>query len=104
MFAMVIVGAECEVLRADIEVVGHDYISIISKLYTTRSHTGAAQGVMCAALGNDEEDYPEWHTFDTVKGGDYLVDQPDDEIMYHEAIDRVIELEHWGFPFNRTPE
>jgi len=59
---------------------------------------------MCAALGNVEEDYPEWHTFDTVKGGDYLVDQPAAEIMCHEAIDRVIELEHWGFPFNRTAE
>jgi succinate dehydrogenase / fumarate reductase flavoprotein subunit len=59
---------------------------------------------MCAALGNVEEDSPEWHTFDTVKGGDYLVDQPAAETMCREAIDRVVELEHWGFPFNRTPE
>src|SRR3989442_3178301 len=57
---------------------------------------------MCAALGNVEEDYPEWHAFDTIKGGDYLVDQPAAIIMSREAIDAVIELEHWGFPFNRT--
>ncbi len=62
----------------------------------------AAQGGMCAALGNVEEDYPEWHAFDTVKGGDYLVDQPAAILMTEEAVDAVIELEHWGFPFNRT--
>jgi succinate dehydrogenase / fumarate reductase, flavoprotein subunit len=77
---------------------------VISKLYPTRSHTGTAQGGMCAALGNVEEDSPEWHAFDTIKGGDYVVDQPAAIIMAEEAIDRVIELEHWGFPFNRTPE
>src|SRR3989442_3166056 len=59
---------------------------------------------MCAALGNVEEDYPEWHAFDTIKGGDYLVDQPAGILMAKEAIDAVIELEHWGFPFNRTPD
>ena len=59
---------------------------------------------MCAALANVEEDSWEWHTFDTVKGGDYLVDQQAAEIMCREAIDAVIELEHFGLPFNRTPE
>src|ERR1043166_5024934 len=59
---------------------------------------------MCAALGNVEEDYPEWHAFDTIKGGDYLVDQPAAILMAEEAVEAVIELEHWGFPFNRTPE
>src|SRR4051812_49605478 len=59
---------------------------------------------MCAALANVEEDSWEWHTFDTVKGGDYLVDQTAAEIMCREAIDAVIELEHFGLPFNRTPE
>ncbi|MFL5796734.1 MAG: succinate dehydrogenase flavoprotein subunit [Actinomycetota bacterium] len=103
-YSAVIVGAGGAGLRAAIEASGHVNVAVISKLYPTRSHTGAAQGGMCAALGNVEEDYPEWHTFDTVKGGDYLVDQPAAEIMCHEAIDRVIELEHWGFPFNRTPE
>ena len=58
---------------------------MISKLYPTRSHTGAAQGGVCAALGNVEEDSPEWHAFDTVKGGDYLVDQPAAQLMTEEA-------------------
>ena len=100
----VIVGAGGAGLRAAIECAGRVRTAVISKLYPTRSHTGAAQGGMCAALGNVEEDNPEWHTFDTVKGGDYLVDQPAAQIMCREAVDRVIELEHWGFPFNRTPE
>jgi len=103
-YSAVIVGAGGAGLRAAIEASNHVNVAVISKLYPTRSHTGAAQGGMCAALGNVEEDYPEWHTFDTVKGGDYLVDQPAAEVMAHEAIDRVIELEHWGFPFNRTPD
>jgi succinate dehydrogenase / fumarate reductase flavoprotein subunit len=98
----VVVGAGGAGLRAAIEASGKVRTCVISKLYPTRSHTGAAQGGMCAALGNVEEDYPEWHAFDTVKGGDYLVDQPAAEIMAADAIDRVIELEHWGFPFNRT--
>ncbi|MDQ3990864.1 MAG: succinate dehydrogenase flavoprotein subunit, partial [Actinomycetota bacterium] len=100
----VIVGAGGAGLRAAIEASGSVRTAVISKLYPTRSHTGTAQGGMCAALGNVEEDSPEWHAFDTVKGGDYLVDQPAAEIMANEAIDAVIELEHWGFPFNRTPE
>ena len=77
---------------------------MLTKLYPTRSHTGAAQGGMCAALANVEEDNWEWHTFDTVKGGDYLVDQDAAEIMCREAIDAVIDLEKMGLPFNRTPE
>ncbi len=78
--------------------------AVISKLYPTRSHTGAAQGGMCAALGNIEEDHWEWHMFDTVKGGDYLVDQDAGEILAREAIETVIELEHLGVPFNRTEQ
>jgi succinate dehydrogenase / fumarate reductase flavoprotein subunit len=77
---------------------------VLTKLYPTRSHTGAAQGGMCAALANVEEDNWEWHTFDTVKGGDYLVDQDAAEVMCREAIDAVIDLEKMGLPFNRTPE
>jgi succinate dehydrogenase / fumarate reductase flavoprotein subunit len=77
---------------------------VITKLYPTRSHTGAAQGGMCAALANVEEDNWEWHTFDTVKGGDYLVDQDAAEVMCREAIDAVYDLEHMGMPFNRTPD
>jgi succinate dehydrogenase / fumarate reductase flavoprotein subunit len=78
--------------------------AVITKLYPTRSHTGAAQGGVCAALGNQEEDHWEWHMFDTVKGGDYLVDQDAAEVLAREAIETVIELEHMGLPFNRTPD
>ncbi|MGH3516179.1 MAG: succinate dehydrogenase flavoprotein subunit [Haloechinothrix sp.] len=78
--------------------------AVLTKLYPTRSHTGAAQGGMCAALANVEEDNWEWHTFDTVKGGDYLTDQDAAEIMAKEAIDAVLDLEKMGLPFNRTPE
>ncbi len=77
---------------------------VLTKLYPTRSHTGAAQGGVCAALGNQEEDHWEWHMFDTVKGGDYLVDQDAAEVLAREAVERVIELEHMGLPFNRTPD
>ena len=78
--------------------------AVISKLYPTRSHTGAAQGGIGAALGNLEEDNPEWHAFDTVKGSDYLGDQDAIEVMCNEAVDVIIELEHMGLPFSRTPE
>jgi succinate dehydrogenase / fumarate reductase flavoprotein subunit len=78
--------------------------AVVTKLYPTRSHTGAAQGGVCAALGNLEEDHWEWHMFDTIKGGDYLVDQDAAEVLAREAIETVIELEHMGLPFNRTPE
>ncbi len=103
-FDAVIVGAGGAGLRAAIEAAGKCRTAVITKLYPTRSHTGAAQGGMCAALANVEEDSWEWHLFDTVKGGDYLVDQPAAEIMCREAIDAVIELEHFGLPFNRTPD
>ncbi|MGI8872167.1 MAG: succinate dehydrogenase flavoprotein subunit [Candidatus Limnocylindria bacterium] len=79
-------------------------VAVISKLYPSRSHTGAAQGGVCAALGNTEEDHWEWHWFDTVKGGDYLVDQDAAEVMCHDAVETIINLEHLGMPFNRTPE
>ncbi len=78
--------------------------AVISKLYPTRSHTGAAQGGIGAALGNHEEDSPEWHAFDTVKGSDYLGDQDAIEVMCNEAPEVIIELEHMGLPFSRTPE
>jgi succinate dehydrogenase / fumarate reductase, flavoprotein subunit len=104
VYDAVIVGAGGAGLRAALEASGEVSTAVISKLYPTRSHTGTAQGGVCAALGNVEEDSPEWHAFDTVKGGDYLVDQPAADIMCREAIDRIIELEHWGFPFNRTPD
>ncbi len=78
--------------------------AVLSKLYPTRSHTGTAQGGVGAALGNLEEDHPEWHTYDTVKGSDYLGDQDAIEFMCTEAVQAVYELEHMGLPFSRTPE
>ncbi|WP_169164715.1 succinate dehydrogenase flavoprotein subunit [Cellulomonas taurus] len=103
-YDVVIVGAGGAGMRAALESSARTRTAVISKLYPTRSHTGAAQGGMCAALGNVEDDNPEWHTFDTVKGGDYLVDQDAAEIMAKEAVDAVLDLERMGLPFNRTPE
>lgn len=100
----VIVGAGGAGLRAALAAAPRCSVAVLSKLYPTRSHTGAAQGGMCAALGNLEEDSWEWHAFDTVKGSDYLGDQPAIEIMCREAVDAVLELEHLGLPFSRTPE
>jgi succinate dehydrogenase / fumarate reductase flavoprotein subunit len=101
---IVIVGAGGAGMRAAIEAGPHANTAVISKLYPTRSHTGAAQGGMAAALANVEEDNWEWHTFDTVKGGDYLVDQDAAEILAKEAIEAVFDLENMGLPFNRTPD
>ena len=103
-FDIVIVGAGGAGMRAAIEAGPHANTAVISKLYPTRSHTGAAQGGMAAALANVEEDNWEWHTYDTVKGGDYLVDQDAAEILAKEAIDAVFDLENMGLPFNRTPD
>ena len=103
-YDVVIVGAGGAGMRAAIEAGQRVRTAVLTKLYPTRSHTGAAQGGMCAALANVEEDNWEWHTFDTVKGGDYLVDQDAAEIMAKEAIDAVLDLEKMGLPFNRTPE
>ena len=103
-FDVIIVGAGGAGMRAALESSGRARTAVLTKLYPTRSHTGAAQGGMCAALANVEEDNWEWHTFDTIKGGDYLVDQDAAEIMCKEAIDAVLDLEKMGLPFNRTPE
>ena len=91
-------------MRAAIEAGSEASVAVISKLFPTRSHTGAAQGGMAAALANVEEDSWEWHTFDTVKGGDYLVDQDAAEILAKESVQAVIDLENMGLPFNRTPD
>jgi len=103
-YDVVIVGAGGAGMRAALESSTQVRTAVLTKLYPTRSHTGAAQGGMCAALANVEEDNWEWHTFDTVKGGDYLVDQDAAEIMAKEAIDAVLDLEKMGLPFNRTPD
>jgi succinate dehydrogenase / fumarate reductase flavoprotein subunit len=101
---VVIVGAGGAGMRAAIEAAPRANTAVITKLYPTRSHTGAAQGGMAAALANVADDSSQRHTFDTVKGGDYLVDQDAAEILAKEAIDAVIDLENMGLPFNRTPE
>ncbi|MEO8358048.1 MAG: FAD-dependent oxidoreductase [Chloroflexota bacterium] len=103
-FEVVVVGAGGAGLMAGLYASRGAKTAVISKLYPTRSHTGAAQGGISAALGNYEEDRPEWHTYDTVKGSDYLGDQDAIEFMTNEAIDAVLELEHMGLPFDRTPE
>jgi len=99
-----VIGGGGAGLRAAIELSERCRTAVISKLYPTRSHTGAAQGGVCAALGNVEEDSPEWHAFDTVKGGDYLVDQPAALLMTEEAVEAIYQLERWGLPFNRTAD
>jgi succinate dehydrogenase / fumarate reductase flavoprotein subunit len=103
-FDVVIVGAGGAGLMSAMQLAHGASIAVISKLYPTRSHTGAAQGGVAAALGNQEEDHWKWHMFDTVKGGDYLVDQDAGEVLTREAIEAVYDLEHWGLPFNRTPD
>ncbi|PSL03231.1 succinate dehydrogenase subunit A [Haloactinopolyspora alba] len=103
-YDVVIVGAGGAGMRAALESGKRVRTAVLTKLYPTRSHTGAAQGGMCAALSNVEDDNWEWHTFDTVKGGDFLVDQDAAEVMAKEAIDAVLDLEKMGLPFNRTPD
>lgn len=103
-FDALIVGAGGAGLMAALYASRSVKVAVISKLYPTRSHTGAALGGIGAALGNEEPDNWRWHAFDTIKGGDYLVDQDAAEILAKEAIDAVIELEHMGLPFDRTKE
>ncbi len=103
-FDAVIVGAGGAGLMAALYASKSANVAVVSKLYPTRSHTGTAQGGIGAALGNLEEDHWEWHAFDTVKGGDYLVDQDAADIMCKDAVDIVLELEHMGLPFDRTPD
>jgi len=103
-FEVIVVGAGGAGLMAGLYASRSAKTAVISKLYPTRSHTGAAQGGISAAFGNSEEDRPEWHTYDTVKGSDYLGDQDAIEFMCNEAIDAILELEHMGLPFDRTPE
>ena len=103
-FDVLIIGSGGSGLYAALEAGKGSKVAVISKLYPMRSHTGAAQGGISAALGNVEEDQPEWHAFDTVKGGDYLVDQEAAMIMARDAVQTVYDLENMGLPFNRTPE
>ena len=102
---VLVVGAGCAGMRAAIE--AHDAgadVALVSKIHPTRSHSGAAEGGINAALGNASEDDPEKHAFDTVKGSDYLGDQDAIQILCDEAPDDVYQLEHWGAVFSRTED
>jgi len=103
-FEVIVVGAGGAGLMAAMFASQSAKTAVLSKLHPTRSHTGAAQGGVGAALGNSEEDRPEWHTFDTIKGSDYLGDQDAIEFMCNEAVQAVYDLEHMGLPFSRTPD
>ena len=96
----VIVGSGGAGLYAALEASKDARTAVLSKIYPVRSHTGAAQGGISAALGNVEEDKPEWHAYDTVKGGDYLVDQDAALVLCEEAVQAVYDLENRGLPFN----
>ncbi len=97
-----IIGSGLAGLRAALEIAGQADVALVSKVYPTRSHSGAAQGGIGAALGNEEPDDWEWHMYDTVKGGDYLTDQDAAEVLARDAVRAIYELEHMGVPFNRT--
>jgi len=101
---VVVVGAGLAALRAAVEASTEFDVAVISKVFPTRSHSGAAQGGIAASLANEEEDHWEWHMFDTVKGSDYLGDQDAIEILVKEAPVVVREFEHFGAPFSRTPD
>jgi succinate dehydrogenase / fumarate reductase flavoprotein subunit len=101
---VIIVGAGLAGLRAALEAAEHADVALISKVFPTRSHSGAAQGGIAAALGNEEQDSWEWHMYDTVKGGDFLTDQDAAEVLAKDAPRAIYELEHMGVPFNRTAE
>ena len=103
-FDAVVIGSGLAGLRAAVELSKHYNTAVISKVFPTRSHSGAAQGGVAAALGNSDEDSWEYHMFDTVKGSDYLGDQDAIELLVKEAPDVVYDLEHLGVPFSRTPE
>ena len=101
---VVIVGSGLAGLRAAMIASESGDVAVLSKVYPTRAHSGAAQGGIAAALGNEEPDSPEWHTFDTVKGGDYLADQDMAQILAEDAPRAIYELEHLGVPFNRRED
>ena len=104
-FDAVIVGAGGSGMRASLQLAEAGYkVAVLSKVFPTRSHTVAAQGGIGASLGNMGDDSWAWHMYDTVKGSDWLGDQDAIEFMCREAPKAVIELEHFGMPFDRNDD
>src|SRR5471030_112700 len=104
-FDAVVVGAGGSGMRASLELARAGMkVAVLSKVFPTRSHTVAAQGGIAATLANSTEDNWHWHMYDTVKGSDYLGDQDAIEYMCRKANEAVYELEHFGMPFDRTPD
>ena len=101
---VLIVGSGLAGLRAAVELAGKVDVAVVTKVYPTRAHSGAAQGGVAASLGNEDEDSWEWHMFDTVKGSDYLGDQDAIEVMCKDAPRAVLEVEHMGVPFSRNDD
>ncbi len=104
---VIIVGGGLAGLRAAVGLCDKYDVALLSKVHPIRSHSIAAQGGINAALANSpdaKDDTWEKHTFDTVKGSDYLADQDAVELMCREAIKIVYEMEHWGCPFSRFPD
>jgi succinate dehydrogenase / fumarate reductase flavoprotein subunit len=101
---VVIVGSGLAGLRAAMELVGHLDVAVVTKVYPSRSHSGAAQGGVAAALGNVDGDTVEAHIYDTVKGADFLGDQDSIEILCNDAPRTIYEMEHLGCPFSRTED
>ncbi len=103
-YDVIIIGSGLAGLRAAVEIGQDANVAVLTKVFATRSHSGAAQGGIGAALGNEEEDHCEWHAFDTVKGSDYLGDQDAIEILANDAPRAIYELENLGVPFSRTAD
>ena len=106
-YDVIVIGGGLAGLRAAIELTGKCKVAVLSRVYPMRSHSVSAEGGVNAALCNrpdNKDDTVDIHTYDTIKGSDYLADQDSAEILCREGIDRVYEMEHWGVPFSRTPE
>jgi succinate dehydrogenase / fumarate reductase flavoprotein subunit len=101
---VIIIGAGISGLMTALEASKTCDVGVISKVHAVRSHSGAAQGGIAAALGNEEPDNWKWHMFDTIKGSDYLADQDRVEVLVREAPEALIALDRMGAPFSRNED